>query len=137
MEKTPLPARLRTHSDSMWSEGFYTTAKAMDEAADLIEATRMDDPFTDPPDTTMTLNPCQSLAMRRLIDTLKRDDAIYSACPEPVRQALADMIMPPYSTAEAQIRALIEANGEGLKLLEKFGARIRDLEKALRAKSKA
>lgn len=92
------------------------------------------DLFDQPPDTTMELNPCQSLALRRLIETLKQDDAIYSACPEPVRQAIAEIVMPTFSSAEAQIRALIEAQAEGLKLIEKFGARIRDLEKALRAK---
>jgi hypothetical protein len=81
------------------------------------------------PDTEITLSPCQSLALRRLIDALKADDAIYAACPEVVRSAFADFMMPPYSTAEAQIRALIEAHVEAVRLLEKFGARIRDIEK--------
>lgn len=36
--RTPLPTRLRTHSDSMYSEGFYTAAFAMDEAAEALDA---------------------------------------------------------------------------------------------------
>lgn len=36
-EKTPLWTRLRTHSDSMWSEGWYTVAMTMDEAAKELE----------------------------------------------------------------------------------------------------
>lgn len=88
--------------------------------------------FDLPPETTMTLNPCQSLALRRLIDLLKADDGIYSACPEPVRAALADFLMPPYTTAEDQIRSLLEANSHGLKLLEKFGERIQQLERQRR-----
>lgn len=95
-----------------------------------------DDLFAPVQDTTMTLNPCQSLALRRLIEVLKQDDAIYSACPEPVRRELTDIIMPPYSTAEAHIRALVEANVEGIKLIEKFGARIQQLQAALLARRK-
>lgn len=44
--------------------------------------------------------------------------------------------MPPYSTAEAHIRALVEANVEGIKLIEKFGARIQQLQAALLARRK-
>lgn len=76
----------------------------------------------------ITLNPCQSLALRRMIDAMKADDAIYSACPEVVRRAIADILMPPYSSAEGQISDLEKSIEENFKLLERFAARIRDLE---------
>lgn len=83
--------------------------------------------FDEPPSTGLTLNPSQSLALRGLIDLLKSDDRIYSSCPDSVRSAICDILMPPYTTAEDQIRALIAANEAGLKLLEQFGAKIRQL----------
>ena len=86
-------------------------------------------------ETMLTLTPCQSLALRQMIDAMREDDSIYAACPEVVRKALCDFMLPPYTTAEAQIRALINANSEGLILLEKFGARIRDLEKRLQSRN--
>lgn len=78
----------------------------------------------------ITLSPCQSLALRKMIDALKADDSIYSACPDVVRSAIADFLMPPYSTAERQIKALEESIEDNFRLLEKFGNRIRALESA-------
>lgn len=80
-------------------------------------------------DPDITLAPCQSLALRRMIDAMKADDAIYEACPPVIRSALADLLLPPHSSAEQQILALQADRDETLRLLEKFGARIRDLEK--------
>lgn len=34
--KTPISTRLMTHSDSMWSEGWYTVANCMAEAAEAL-----------------------------------------------------------------------------------------------------
>lgn len=36
--KTPLSTRLMTHADSMQSEGWYTTANVLAEAAEALEA---------------------------------------------------------------------------------------------------
>lgn len=33
---------LRTHADSMWSEGWYTVSMRMDEAADALDASESD-----------------------------------------------------------------------------------------------
>jgi hypothetical protein len=41
VEKTPLDVRLMTHADSMQSEGWYTTANVLAEAADQIKAMRV------------------------------------------------------------------------------------------------
>jgi hypothetical protein len=32
-----LPERLRTHAESLWSEGWYTMSNTLNEAADVIE----------------------------------------------------------------------------------------------------
>lgn len=82
-----------------------------------------------PPQSGLVLTPCQSLALRRLVDVLKADDAIYSACPEIVRRSLAGILLPAYTSAEAQIAALEAAVEENLKLLERFGSRIQELER--------
>lgn len=95
----------------------------------------MPDLFT--PAEPITLSPCQSLALRRMIEAMKADDSIYSACPDVVRAAIADFVMPPYSTAELQVKALEDSIAENLKLLEKFGSRIRALEAAARSKKAA
>lgn len=79
----------------------------------------------------ITFSPCQSLALRRAIDALKADDSLYTACPDAVRAALCDILMPPYSAAEQQITALEKANADTLRLLEKFGAKIHELENRL------
>lgn len=34
--KAPLSTRLMTHADSMWSEGWYTTANVLGEAAEAL-----------------------------------------------------------------------------------------------------
>lgn len=86
------------------------------------------DLFAPVQDENIVLPPCQSLALRRMIEALKADDAIYGACPEIVRRAIADILLPPYTSTESQIVALEEANAGGLKLLERFGDRIRELE---------
>ena len=82
----------------------------------------------DEPTPNITLNPRQSLALRRMIDAMKADDSIYSACPDVVRSAIADMLLPPFTSAESQIAALEKQNEDGIKLLEKFGAKIAELE---------
>lgn len=87
------------------------------------------------PDTTISLAPTSSLALRRAIEAMKADDSIYTSCPEIVRTAIAEIMLPSYTSAEDQIRALIEANASGLKLIEKFGAKIRDLEQRLSRKT--
>ena len=79
----------------------------------------------------ITLNPCQSLALRSLIEALKADDAIYSACPDVVRSAFCDFYMPPYSDAEQQIKALQDHIESNLRILEKFGRKIQTLEAQL------
>lgn len=81
-----------------------------------------------PEEPNIVLAPCQSLALRRMIDDLKADDSLYSACPEVVRRALADFLMPPYSSAEQQIADLEAARARDLELLEQFGRRINELE---------
>lgn len=80
------------------------------------------------PAPALTLTPHQSLALRRMIEALKSDDSIYEACPAVIRDGLASIYLSPYSSAEQEILDLRAANDEALKLLEKFGARIRDLE---------
>lgn len=69
----------------------------------------------------MELSPVQSLALRKLIDALKQDDAIYEACPPIVRECLCDLLLPPYTSAEAQIADLSEAFDNAIRLLEKLG----------------
>jgi hypothetical protein len=71
------------------------------------------------------------LALRRLVEALKADDSIYTACPEVVRSAFCDFYMPPYSTAEKQIKALEDQNEHCLRLLDKFAHKITDLEARL------
>lgn len=88
----------------------------------------MADLFTPLQDDNLVLNPCQSLALRRMIEGLKADDSLYDACPEIVRRALADFLMPPYTSAETEIKALLDDREKSLALLEKFGARIQELE---------
>jgi diphthamide synthase subunit DPH2 len=82
-------------------------------------------------DDLITLNVCQSLALRRLVDALKADDSIYTACPNVVRDAFCDFYMPPYSTAEQEIKALHDDRESMLRLLDKFAHRIHDLENRL------
>lgn len=82
-------------------------------------------------DDTITLAPCQSLALRKMIEALKADDSLYTACPDVVRLALCDMLLPPYSSAEKQILALQDESDSRLRLAEKFGFRIRTLEAQL------
>lgn len=79
-------------------------------------------------DGAVTLAPCQSLALRRMIDALKADDSIYTECPEVVRSALADFLMPPHSSAETQIADLEKHIEKNLALIDRFALRIRDLE---------
>jgi hypothetical protein len=79
----------------------------------------------------ITLNPCQSLALRRAVDAMKADDTLYDACPDVVRSALCDFLMPHYSTAEKQIADLEKAREDDLLLLEKFGRKIQMLEAQL------
>lgn len=77
----------------------------------------------DPSAGYLTLVPCQSLALRRMIDALKADDSIYSACPDVVRGAIADFLMPPYTSAETQVAAAEAQATKALGLLEKFERR--------------
>lgn len=84
-----------------------------------------------PPLGNLTLDPCQSLALRRLIDAMRDDDDLYEACPEVVRRAIADFLMPPYTSAEQQIADLQKWGEDNLKLAERFGDRIRELESKL------
>ena len=42
VQPTKLSTSLRTHADSMWSEGWYTVAMRMDEAADALDAAESD-----------------------------------------------------------------------------------------------
>jgi hypothetical protein len=81
----------------------------------------------------VTLDPCQSLALRRLLDALKSDDTLYDACPQVVRAALCDLILPPYSTAEDEILSLQSDREQMLALIDRFGRRIRDLETQVRS----
>lgn len=79
-------------------------------------------------DDLITLNPCQSLALRKMIEAMKADDSLYTACPEVVKDALCDFLMPPYSSAEKQIRALEDHIEQNLRLIDKFAAKIHALE---------
>jgi len=79
-------------------------------------------------DELITLLPCQSLALRSLIEAFKANDGLYSSCPDVVRDAFCDFCMPPYSSAEKQIKALQDECESHLRLIEKFGRRIHDLE---------
>jgi diphthamide synthase subunit DPH2 len=82
-------------------------------------------------DETVTLNVTQSMALRRLIDALKADDSLFTACPKAIRDAFCDFYMPPYLTAEAHIKA-VEAESESrMKLIDKFAAQIVALETEL------
>jgi len=76
----------------------------------------------------ITLSPCQSLALRTLIDAMKADEAVYTALPDPLKDAFTDFYMPPYSTAEKQIKDLQDQNAHCLRLLDKFAAKIAALE---------
>lgn len=79
----------------------------------------------------LILTPYQSLAFRRAVDAMKADETIFEACPEVVRNALCDILLPTYTTAEAQISDLQKSNEEALKLAERFGRRIQELEAKL------
>ena len=82
-------------------------------------------------DDLITLNPCQSLALRRLIEAFKANDSLYSACPDVVRNCFCDFYMPPYSDAESMIKAIQEESDSRMKVIEKLGQRIYDLEAKL------
>lgn len=91
-------------------------------------------------DENIILSPVQSLALRRMIDAMKADDRIYNSCPEVIRSAFSDFYMPPYTTAEEQIRALLDASDAGFRRLEKFALKIKEQEAqiaALRARPTA
>lgn len=91
---------------------------------------RVADLFAEP----ITLNPCQSLALRRMLDAMKADDSLYTACPDVVRSALCDFLMPPYSSAELQVAALEAHNEDLFRLIDKFAHRIKSLEAAASAR---
>lgn len=76
----------------------------------------------------ITLSPSQSLPLRRMIEALKADDSLYSACPKIVQTAIAEFMLPPYSSAEKHIATLEDCIEDNLKLLEKFARRIKELE---------
>ena len=81
----------------------------------------------------ITLSPCQSLALRRLIEAMKTDESVYTACPDPVKSAFTDFYLPPYSNAEVQIKALEDHRDELLRLIDKFAYKIHELEARLRS----
>lgn len=60
---------------------------------------------------------------------MRGDDSIYDACPAIVRTALCDFLLPPYSSAEAEIAALKIDRDMMLRLLEKFADKIKELER--------
>lgn len=76
----------------------------------------------------ITLDPCQSLPLRRMIDAMKADDSLFDACPEIIQNAITDFMLPPWSSAERHIAALEDCIADDLKLLTKFADKIRDLE---------
>lgn len=82
-------------------------------------------------DDLITLNPCQSLALRRLVEAFKANDSLYSACPDVVRSCFCDFYMPPYSDAESMIKAIQEESAHRMRVIDKFGQRIYDLESKL------
>lgn len=84
-----------------------------------------------PPEEAMTLLPGQSLALRRLVDLMKTDEAIYTACPDAVRSALAEIFLPPHTSAESHVKALTEAHEAAVHRLEQFGRRIHELQQQL------
>jgi hypothetical protein len=90
---------------------------------------------TSEPVECITLNSCQSLALRRLIDAFKADDGLYSSCPDVVRAAFSDFYMPPYSSAEKQIAALQDESESRMRLIDKFAGRIRELETKLNGRA--
>ncbi len=70
--------------------------------------------------TLITLNAQQSLALRQVIAAMRWDDSIYTACPDVVRKGLCDLLLPSYTTAEAQILDLKIQVHQLLNLCEKL-----------------
>lgn len=79
----------------------------------------------------IALSAAQSLSVRRMIDALRADDSLYEACPEIVRSVIADLVLPPMMPAEHLIADVRNQVAENIRLLERFGARIRELEQRL------
>lgn len=77
---------------------------------------------------TIELSPYQSLALRQAIDAMKADVRIFESCPEVVRSALCDFLMPTYSSSELEVKALRDNLESNFRLLEKFAAKIKNLE---------
>lgn len=73
----------------------------------------------------------QSLALREMIEALKRDDSVFDALPATIRAFVSALLMPVYTTAENEMVAIRKESEDRMATIEKLANKIHTLERQL------